>query len=310
MAPFVDTSETLTIGGELCVRRLGFGTVRLTGPEVWGEPSDPAASRRLLRHVVEAGVNFIDTADSYGPKIVERLIAEALYPYPDDLVIATKGGLAPSGPGRFERDARPERLRVCCEESLRRLRLDRIDLYQLHAVDPEVPVEESVGALADLRDRGLIRCIGMSNVTVGELERAREIVPIVSVQNCYNVVDRECDPVVEECQRSEMAFIPWFPLARGKLAQSGSVLKEIARKKGATEAQIAVSWLLHRSPAMLPIPGTNNLDHFKSNLASREIVLTANDMRELDILDEETPRLVDDPARVNSKRGHVRDAPM
>lgn len=294
MAP---VAETLTIGGELRVRRLGFGTVRLLGPEVWGEPSDPAARRRLLRHVVETGVNFIDTSDSYGPKIAERLIAEALYPYPDDLVIATKGGLAPSGPGRFERDARPERLQVCCEESLRRLRVDRIDLYQLHAVDPEVPIEESVGALADLRDRGIIRYIGLSNVTISELERARKIAPIVSVQNCYNVVDREHDPALEECQRSGMAFIPWFPLARGKLALSGSVLKKIARRKGATEAQIAVSWLLHRSPVMLPIPGTSSIDHFKSNLASREIVLTAKDMRELDILDKETPRLADDPAR-------------
>lgn len=294
---FMNAPGTLIIGGELHVRRLGFGTVRLTGPEVWGDPRDPAASRHLLRRVVEAGVNFIDTADSYGPKLVERLIAEALYPYPDDLVIATKGGLAPSGPGKFERDARPERLRMCCEESLRRLRLDRIDLYQLHAVDPEVPVEESIGALADLRERGLIRHVGMSNVTIHELELARTIVSIASVQNCYNVVDREYDPLVDECQRSEIAFIPWFPLARGKLARSGGVLKQIARRKGVTEAQIAVSWLLHRSPAMLPIPGTNNIDHFESNLASQDIVLTADDMSELDILDKEIPRLAEDPAR-------------
>jgi pyridoxine 4-dehydrogenase len=285
------------IGGELHVRRLGFGTVRLTGPGVWGEPPNPAASRRLLRRVVEAGVNFIDTADSYGPKVVERLIAEALYPYPDDLIIATKGGLAPSGPGRFERDARPERLRLCCEESLRRLRLDRIDLYQLHAVDPEVPIEESIGALSDLRERGLIRHVGLSNVTIRELELARSIVPIASVQNCYNVVDREYDSIVNECQCRGIAFIPWFPLARGKLAQPGGALKKVAHRKRVTEAQIAVSWLLHRSPAMLPIPGTNNIDHFESNLVSQEIVLTADDMRELDILDKETPRLAEDPAR-------------
>jgi aryl-alcohol dehydrogenase-like predicted oxidoreductase len=271
--------------------------VRLTGSEVWGEPPDPAASRRLLRRVIEAGVNFIDTSDSYGPKIVERLIAEALYPYPDDLIIATKGGLAPSGPGRFERDARPGRLKMCCEESLRRLRLDTIDLYQLHAVDPEVPIEESVGALSELRERGLIRHVGISNVTIRDLELARSIVPIASVQNCYNVVDREYDPLVDECQRCGIAFIPWFPLARGKLAQHGSALNKIAQRKEVTETQIAVSWLLHRSPVMLPIPGTNDIDHFESNLVSQDIVLTADDMRELDIIDQNTPRLAEDPAR-------------
>jgi pyridoxine 4-dehydrogenase len=290
-------SEMLIIGGDLHVRRFGFGTVRLTGPGVWGSPPNPPASRRLLRRAVEAGVNFIDTSDSYGPRLVEKLISEALYPYSDDVVIATKGGLAPSGPGKFERDGRPDRLRSCCEESLRRLRLDRIDLYQLHAVDPRVPIEESVGALADLRERGLIRHIGVSNVTVSQLEVARSIVPIVSVQNCYNVVDREYDALIDECERRGIAFIPWFPLARGKLAQLDSALTRIARRKDVTEAQIALAWLLARSPVMLPIPGTNNIHHLEENLAATGIELTAQDLRELDIIDKKTPRLVDDPAR-------------
>jgi pyridoxine 4-dehydrogenase len=275
---------------------MAFGTVRLTGPNVWGPPPDPEASRQLLRRVVDVGVNLIDTASSYGPEIAEKLIAEALHPYPDDLVIATKGGLAPTGPGNFDRDGRPESLRRSCEGSLRRLRLDCIDVYQLHAVDPRVPLEESVGGLVELKEGGLIRHIGLSNVTVDQLAQARAIVPIVSVQNCYNVVDRLYDAVVVECEHSDTAFLPWFPLARGELARS-SVLDQLARQMGATRAQIALAWLLHRSPVIVPIPGTNDMKHFESNHAARNIELSDADLRQLDLINERTSPLIDDPSR-------------
>jgi pyridoxine 4-dehydrogenase len=260
--------DTFIIGGDLEVRRLGFGAMRITGPGVWGDPPDPEASKRLLRRVVEAGVNLIDTADSYGPEVSERLIAEALHPYPDDLVIATKGGLSRSGPGDWGRDCRPERLKRCCEDSLRRLKLDRIDVYQLHAVDPNVPLEDSVGALAELRAEGRIRHAAICNVSVEELRRARAVEPMVSVQNRYNLAGRESEDVLEVCERDGLGFMPWFPLATGDLAKPGGPLDEVARRHDATPAQVALAWLLHHSPVMLPIPGTASLEHFEENLGA------------------------------------------
>jgi pyridoxine 4-dehydrogenase len=285
------------IGGDLPVARMGFGTVRLTGAGVWGPPPDPEASRQLLRTVVGNGVDLIDTSSSYGPHLVEEMIAEALNPYPSHVVIATKGGLAPSGPGRFERDGRPASLRANCEGSLRRLRVDHIALYQLHAVDPAVPLEESVGALAELQGRGLIRHIGLSNVTVDQLARAQQVAQIVSVQNCFNVVDRQYDNVVEACEAASIAFMPWFPLARGLLSKPDSILQRIAGAKDASPSQIALAWLLHRSPVVLPIPGTSNAEHFRSNQRAVNVELDAADLEALDQLDRDTPPLVDDPSR-------------
>jgi pyridoxine 4-dehydrogenase len=266
----------ITLGGDLVVRRMGFGAMRITGPGILGEPEDPDESRRVLRRTVELGVNFIDTADSYGPEVSERLIAEALHPYPDDLVIATKGGLTRTGgSGEWPPDGRPEHLREACEGSLRRLRLDRIDLYQLHRVDPEVPLEESVGALAELRDEGKIRHVGLSNVEPEQLEAARETVPVVSVQNRYSAWDRDSDPMVDLCERDGLAFIPWFPLGAGDVP---SVLERVADAHGATPFQIALAWLLHRSPAMLPIPGTSSVQHLEENVAAAALRLTDEEL--------------------------------
>jgi pyridoxine 4-dehydrogenase len=256
-------SETFLLGGDLEVKRLGFGAMRITGEGIWGEPPDPAATRALLRRVVQAGVELIDTADSYGPEVSENLIAEALRPYPDNLVIATKGGLERPGPGVWERNCRPDRLRRCCEASLKRLRVERIDLYQLHAVDPKVPIEDSIGALAELQEEGKIRHIGVCNVNLEELDRARQIVPIVSVQNRYNLADRASEEVLAACERDQLAFLPWFPLATGDLTNRGSTLQEIARSHSATTRQVALAWLLAHSPVMLPIPGTNSVAHFE-----------------------------------------------
>jgi pyridoxine 4-dehydrogenase len=228
--------ETFTLGGELEVRRLGFGAMRITGPGIWGEPEDPEGARRLLRHAVDSGINLIDTADSYGPEVSENLIADALHPYPDGLVIATKGGLTRSGPNRWERDCRPERLKRCCEDSLRRLRLERIDLYQLHAVDPRVPVEDSVGALAELQQEGKIRHVGVSNVSGEELERAQQIVTVVSVQNRFNLADRSSEEVLEACSEQGLAFLPWAPLSAGRLAEPGGPVEAVARAHQATAA--------------------------------------------------------------------------
>jgi pyridoxine 4-dehydrogenase len=261
---------------------MGFGAMRLTGRGVWGEPRDPEAARALLRRAVVLGVNFIDTADAYGPEVSERLIAEALHPYPDDLVIATKGGLLRSGPGEWRRDCRPEHLREACEGSLRRLRVDQIDLYQLHAVDPEVPLEDSVGALAQLRDEGKVRLVGLSNVDPGELERAREIVPVVSVQNRYGPRDRYSDPMVGVCEREALAFIPWFPLGAGKAGEDAT-LRAIGAEHDATPFQVALAWLLRRSPAMLPIPGTSSLEHLEENQAAAELRLSDEDLELLDV---------------------------
>jgi pyridoxine 4-dehydrogenase len=239
--------DTFSIGGDFEVHRLGFGAMRITGKGVWGPPDDPEEAKRLLRRVVELGIDLIDTADSYGPEVSENLIAEALHPYPDNLVIATKGGLRRTGPGQWPRDARPERLKECCEGSLRRLKLDQIPLYQLHAPDPQVPYEDSVGALKKLQEEGKIRHVGISNVSVAQLEQARALVDVASVQNRYSVADRDSDDVLEVCESLGIGFIPWFPLATGRLAEPGGPLDRVAPEHDATPAQIALAWLLARS---------------------------------------------------------------
>jgi len=260
--------------GDLTVKRLGFGAMRLCGPGIWGEPEDPGAAESVLRRVVEVGIDLIDTADSYGPEVSERQISSALYPYPDDLVIATKGGLVRPGPGRWQTNGRPKHLREACEGSLCRLKVDTIDVYQLHRPDSRVPFEDSVWALAQLQDEGKIRHVGLSNVGVRELVMALDIVPIVSVQNRYNLTDRSSEAVIEACEREGVAFIPWFPLATGKLAQPGGDLDEIATRHDATPAQVALAWLLARSPVMLPIPGTSSVEHLEENVAATELKLS------------------------------------
>jgi aryl-alcohol dehydrogenase-like predicted oxidoreductase len=275
---------TFTIGGDLEVGRLGFGAMRITGQGIWGEPADPAGARKLLRHVVEAGVTLIDTADSYGPEVSENLIADALRPYPDDLVIATKGGFTRPGPDIWEANCRPERLRRCCEDSLRRLKLERIGLYQLHTVDRKVPIEDSVGALAELQEEGKIHHIGVSNVNVEQLERAREIAPIVSVQNRYNIADRTSEDVVRACERDGLAFLPWYPLATGALARDGGPIAGIAGAHGATAAQVALAWLLQHSPVILPIPGTSSIAHFDENVDAASLELNDHELIQLDSL--------------------------
>ena len=273
--------QTFTIGGDLEVRRLGFGAMRITGNGIWGPPDDPEGARRLLRRVVELGVNLIDTADSYGPGVSENLIAEALHPYPEGLVIATKGGLRRSGPGQWPRDGRPERLKECCEASLRRLRLERIDLYQLHSPDPQVPLEDSLGALRELQDEGKVRHVGVSNVSRNELERARAVVDVVTVQNRYNLTDRHSEDVLDACERDGIGFIPWFPLATGDLARPGGPLDELARMHDAPPGQLALAWLLARSPVMLPIPGTGSVEHLEENVAAASIQLEPDELERL-----------------------------
>jgi pyridoxine 4-dehydrogenase len=273
--------HSFTIDGDLEVCRLGFGAMRITGRGIWGPPDDPEEARRLLRRVVELGVNLIDTADSYGPEVSENLIAEALHPYPDGLVIATKGGLRRSGPGQWPRDGRPERLKEACEGSLKRLRVDRIDLYQLHSPDPQVPLEDSVGALKELRDEGKIRHIGVSNVSLAELERARAVAEVVTVQNRYNLTDRHSEDVLDACERDGIGFIPWFPLATGDLARPGGPLDELARRHDAAPGQLALAWLLARSPVMLPIPGTGSIEHFEENMQAESIELAPDELDRL-----------------------------
>jgi pyridoxine 4-dehydrogenase len=274
--------HTFTIGGDLEVRRLGFGAMRITGDGIWGPPDDPEGAKRLLRRVVELGVNLIDTADSYGPEVSENLIAEALHPYPDGLVIATKGGLRRSGPGQWPRDGRPERLKECCEASLRRLRLERIDLYQLHSPDPQVPLEDSLGALTELQDEGKVRHVGVSNVSGEELERARSVVDVATVQNRYNLTERHSESVLETCERDGIGFIPWFPLAIGELARPGGPLDDLARRYEAAPGQLALAWLLARSPVMLPIPGTSSVEHLEENVAAASIPLEAEEVERLE----------------------------
>ncbi|HYB31700.1 MAG TPA: aldo/keto reductase [Solirubrobacteraceae bacterium] len=278
------TDRTFPLGGNLDVFRLGFGAMRITGPGIWSEPRDPAGARQLLRHVVDRDVNLIDTADSYGPEVSENLIAEALRPYPDGLVIATKGGFERPGPGRWEPNGRPDRLKRCCEASLRRLKLERIDLYQLHTVDPKVPIEDSVAALAELQEEGKIRHVGLSNVTVEEIERAQQIVEVVSVQNHYNVSDRASEDVLRFCEEAQLAFLPYFPLATGDLASPGGVLAEIASDHGATSAQVALAWLLQHSAVTLPIPGTSSIAHFDENRDAAELELEDDELEALDEL--------------------------
>jgi len=259
-APSAAAAGTLTIGGDLKVHRLGFGAMRLTGAGVWGPPPDRAGAIRVLRRALELGVNFVDTADSYGPSVSEEIIAEALHPYPPGLVIATKGGLTRSGPGNWGRDGRPAHLRAACEGSLRRLRVSRIDLYQLHAVDPKVPLTESLGELARLQAEGKIRHIGVSNVSAAEFARAQRTVTVVSVQNRYNVADRGSEDVLQDCEAAGIAFIPWFPLGAGR---------------DAANAREALAWLLARSPVMLPIPGTSSVAHLEENVAAASLRLSA-----------------------------------
>jgi pyridoxine 4-dehydrogenase len=274
-------SDTFTIGGDLEVRRLGFGAMRITGKGIFGPPENPDEARAVLRRLVELGLNLIDTADSYGPEVSENLIAEALHPYPDGLVIATKGGLRRPGRGRWTPDAGPERLKECCAASLRRLKVDRIDLYQLHSPDPKVPLEESLRALRDLQDEGKIRHIGVSNVSSEELDRAREVVEVVTVQNRYNVEDRHSEDVLEACEREGIGFIPWFPLATGDLARPGGPLDEVARAHGATPGQVALAWLLARSRVVLPIPGTSSVEHLEQNAAAADLSLTDDEVRQI-----------------------------
>jgi pyridoxine 4-dehydrogenase len=272
---------TFKLGEDLIVNRLGFGAMRITGEGIWGEPEDPEEARRVLRRAVELDINFIDTADSYGPEVSERLIGETLYPYPDGLVIATKAGLLRDGPGQWRPDGRPEHLREACEGSLRRLKLDRIDLYQLHRIDPRVPAAESLGTLAELRDEGKILHVGLSEVGVEEIRQAREIVPIASVQNRYNLTDRGSEDVLDFCEREGVGFIPWFPLAVGDLARPGGPLDEVAARHDATPGQIALAWLLWRSPVMLPIPGTSSVAHLEENVAAASLELDEEELAAL-----------------------------
>jgi pyridoxine 4-dehydrogenase len=273
--------DNFKIGGDLEVGRLGFGAMRITGDGIWGPPDDPEKARAVLRRVLELGVNLIDTADSYGPDVSELLIAEALHPYPEDLVIATKGGLRRTGPGEWPRDARPERLKECCEGSLRRLKVDRIDLYQLHAPDPRVPYADSVGALKELQDEGKIRHIGVSNVSTGELAEARAIVEVVTVQNRFNLEDRHSEDVLDVCAEEGIGFIPWFPLATGRLARPGGALDEVARSHDASPGQVALAWLLARADVMLPIPGTSSPEHLEENVAAAELHLDAGELERI-----------------------------
>ncbi len=274
-------SGTFSLGGDLPVHRLGFGAMRVTGDGVWGPPRDRKGSIAVLRRCVELGTNFIDTAESYGPHVSEDLIAEALHPYPKGLVIATKGGLDRPGPGKWEPNGRPERLREELEGSLRRLRLDRIDLWQLHRIDPKVPDEDQFGAIAEFRRQGKVLHVGLSETNVEQIERARKFFPVVSVQNRYNIADREWESVLDHCQRENIGFIPWFPLQTGKLAQDGSPLTKLARKFGAAPGQIALAWLLWRSPAMLPIPGTSSVKHLEENVAAASMRIPDEEFRSI-----------------------------
>ncbi len=267
--------------GDLKVYRLGFGAMRITGQGIWGPPRDHDEAIRVLRRAVALGTNLIDTADAYGPDVSENLIAEALYPYPKGLVIATKGGLLRGGPDNWYPDGRPEHLREALDGSLKRLRLERIDLYQFHRPDPNVPFEESVGTLADLQKAGKIGHIGLSNVDDKQLATARKIVPIVTVQNRYNLTDRASEALVDICEQQKIGFIPWFPLATGQLAQSGTALDAIAQAHHAAPSQIALAWLLKRSPTMLPIPGTSSVEHLEENIAGAQIQLTEQEFKQL-----------------------------
>jgi aryl-alcohol dehydrogenase-like predicted oxidoreductase len=274
-------SGIFKIGGDMPVRRLGFGAMRITGPGIWGEPKNPGEMRKLLRKALDLGVNLIDTADSYGPEVSERLIAEALHPYPKGLVIATKGGLTRSGPNHWAPVGRPEYLQQCVELSLRRLKVDCIDLYQLHRIDPKVPAAETLGALKALQKAGKIRHIGLSEVSVQEIRHARRIVDVVSVQNHYNLSYRKSEKVLDYCTKHGLGFIPWFPLAGGKIAAPGGPLDRAAKSHGATRSQLALAWLLHRSPVILPIPGTSSIPHLAENVGAAGLRLSDSEWDEI-----------------------------
>ena len=280
----VAPSDTFSIGGDLPVHRLGYGAMQLPGPGVWGEPADPENARRVLRAAVEQGVDFIDTADSYGPVVSERLIAEALHPFPEGLVVATKAGLTRQGPGIWTPVGRPAYLKQQVELSLRTLRLERIDLIQLHRIDAEVPLADQLGAFKELQEEGKVRHIGVSEVSVAELEQARQIVDVVSVQNLYNLSNRQSQDVLDHATENGIVFIPWFPIATGDLAAPDSPVADIARELDATPSQVALAWLLHTSPVVLPIPGTKSVDHLTENLGAAQLRLSDEDMARLDAL--------------------------
>ena len=275
-------SGTFSLGGDLQVNRLGFGAMRLTGDGIWGEPKDPAEAKRVLQRAVEMGVNFIDTADSYGPDVSERLIGEALSPYAKGVVIATKGGLTRQGPNKWLPVGRPEYLEQQVNMSLRLLKTDVIDLWQLHRIDPKVPVEDSLGKIAELQKAGKIRHVGLSEVKPEEIEQARKVVEIVSVQNKYNIGDRAHEDVLDYCTEHKIAFIPWFPVAAGELARPGGKLDQAAKRHGATVSQLSLAWLLHRSPVMLPIPGTSSVAHLEENVAAAEVKLSDAEWNEIE----------------------------
>jgi pyridoxine 4-dehydrogenase len=275
-------AKTFKIGGDMEVNRLGYGAMRITGKGIWGEPKDPDEAKRVLKRAVELGVNFIDTADSYGPDVSERLIAEALAPYPKGLVIATKGGFTRQGPDQWQPNGRPEYLVQQVEMSLRLLRTNTIDLWQLHRIDPQVPVEESLAPIAKLQEQGKIRHVGLSEVKPKEIDQARKVIDIVSVQNMYNVSERQHEDALQYCEKNDLAFIPWFPVAAGKLAKPGGKLDELAKRHGATVSQLSIAWLLHRSPVMLPIPGTSSVAHLEENMKAAEISLSNAEMQEIE----------------------------
>src|SRR5919197_1275396 len=277
------SDEKFLLGGDLLVNRLGFGAMRLTGEGIWGWLPDRENAKKVLRRAVELGVNFVDTADAYGPETNELLIAEALYPYPKGLVIATKGGNTRPGPNRWVPDGRPEYLKQCVDNSLKRLKLERIDLYQLHRVDPKVPMEDSLGALKEMQSAGKIRHIGLSEVSPEQVQRARKIVPIVTVQNRYNITDRKWDDTFAYCEKEQIGFMPWAPVG-GTRGMSGAALEKVAKDHGITIYQLGLAWLLHRSPVMLPIPGTSSIAHLEENMAARKIQLSAEEWKEIDRL--------------------------
>ena len=282
MTTSAKASGTFAIGGDLTVNRLGYGAMRITGEGIWGEPKDGAAAKAVLKRAVELDVNFIDTADAYGPGVSERLIGEALAPYADGVIIATKAGLTRQGPNKWQALGRPEYLKQQVEMSLRRLKVERIDLWQLHRIDPKVPVEESLGAIKELQQEGKIRHVGLSEVKPHEIEQARKVVEIVSVQNEDNIGDRKHEDVVEYCAKHGLAFIPWFPVAAGKLARPGGKLDAAAKAHGATVSQLSLAWLLHRSPVILPIPGTSSVKHLEENVAAAGVTLTAKEWKEVE----------------------------
>ncbi len=283
-APHINAkaSGTFQLGGDLPVHRLGYGAMRITGEGIWGEPKDPASAIKVLQRAVELGVNFIDTSDAYGPETSERLIGEALAPYKSGVVIATKGGLTRQGPNVWKPVGRPEYLQQQVEMSLRRLKLERIELWQLHRIDPNVPVEESLGVIKELQTAGKIRHVGLSEVKPHEIDQARKVIEIVSVQNKYNIGDRDHEDTLEYCEKNQIAFIPWFPVAAGKLAQPGGKLDAAAKRTGATVSQLSLAWLLHRSPVILPIPGTSSIEHLEENVAAADVQLSVAEWKEIE----------------------------